>query len=371
MNLGADRSGHARTDGFAVERRDGQHLPRGRGHPDLVRRAQLALRHGANLVRDGAVAQDLEHHVVGDSGQYEVRLRGAEDGSVPHDEDVARRGLGQLALAHQDRLDAALVRGEGAQHAIAEQRSRLDVAAQPAEIGHDDRLGAGAHQLRRRRDELARHEKDGRFEALGKSVVALGRAARDLEVDVLVLPGIARDDLFDELGPLRVRVRVGNAYRVEACPQPVEVLGEAEGAPGIRRDYLVDAVSENEAAVEHGNLRLFDRHELAVEIDHLRYLNHSVTLSHALWKMPAAATLSSATRGYSLTSLPSCDKRRVATRCPAASGATSGCWLTSSAFNLSAVPLGTVTYRSAAGPAFNSRSLPFQTASLPISWFFS
>src|SRR5438309_10145485 len=42
----------APADRLSVERRDGEHLPRGRGYPDFVRRAQLALCDGADLVRN-------------------------------------------------------------------------------------------------------------------------------------------------------------------------------------------------------------------------------------------------------------------------------------------------------------------------------
>src|SRR6516225_8368770 len=78
----ADRAGPSRADGLAVERRDRQHFARGGRDPNLVRRAQLALLYGANLVRDGVAAQDLEHHVVGYSGQYQMRLRRRQDGSA-------------------------------------------------------------------------------------------------------------------------------------------------------------------------------------------------------------------------------------------------------------------------------------------------
>src|SRR6266446_1279395 len=119
VNALADRPGLSRlfpsADRLSVESRDREHLPRRRSHPDLLGRAQLALGDRPHLVRDRVRTQDLEHHVVGDSGQYQVRLGRGEDSSVLHDEDVARRGLGELALAHQDRLDAAFVCGKCAQ----------------------------------------------------------------------------------------------------------------------------------------------------------------------------------------------------------------------------------------------------------------
>src|SRR5439155_20348037 len=220
---------------------------------------------GANLVRERVRAQDLDHHVVGDSGQYQVRLGRGEHGSTLDDEDVARRSFRELAVANQDRLYAALIGGEGAQHAIAEQRSRLDVAAEPAEVGQHDRLGAVLDELRGGGHQLARHQENGGFDALGEGVAPLGRAAGDLEIDVLVIPGISRDDFCDELCPLRERVRVGESNRIEARLEPGQMLLEAERPPRIHRDQLVDTVPEYKAAVEHRNLRLLDRHKLAVE----------------------------------------------------------------------------------------------------------
>src|SRR6266581_143721 len=166
------------------------------------------------------------------------------------DEDIARRGFGELAVAHQDRLHAALIRGEGAQHAVAQQRSRLDVATQPSEVGQHDSLGAALDELRGGRHELARHEEDRGSEALGESVIPLGRTAGDLEIDILVIPGVSRDDFSYELGPLRERMRVGESNRVQACLEPGEMLLEAERPPGIYRDQFVDTVPENEAAIE-------------------------------------------------------------------------------------------------------------------------
>src|SRR6266853_4147165 len=69
-------------------------------------------------------------------------------------------------------------------------------------------------------------------------------------------------------GPLRERMRIGEANRVQTCLEPGQMLLEAERPPRIYRDHLVDTVPEYEAAVEHRNLRLLDRHELAVEMNH-------------------------------------------------------------------------------------------------------
>src|SRR5258707_5348575 len=77
VDAGADGPSLSRvfapSDRLSVEGCDGEHLPRGRGDPDFVRRAQLALGDGANLVRERVGAQDLYHHVV------ESELRRSEE----------------------------------------------------------------------------------------------------------------------------------------------------------------------------------------------------------------------------------------------------------------------------------------------------
>jgi hypothetical protein len=50
-----------------------------------------------------------------------------------------------------------------------------------------------------------------------------------------------------------------------AAPEAHEVLLQAERPLRIHGDDFVDAVAEDEAAVEHRDLCVFDRHELAVE----------------------------------------------------------------------------------------------------------
>ena len=85
-------------------------------------------------------------------------------------------------------------------------------------------------------------------------MVALRDAARDLEVHALVFKRLARDQAGDEAAPLLARVGVADADRAEAALQPIEMLFESEGHLGIHRHHFVDAVAEDEAAVEHRHL---------------------------------------------------------------------------------------------------------------------
>ena len=72
--------------------------------------------------------------------------------------------------------------------------------------------------------------------SLRKRVVALRDAARDLEVDALVVERLPRDELADDRRPLRLGVRIGEADAVEAVLQPREVLRQRGTAAGGRRE---------------------------------------------------------------------------------------------------------------------------------------
>ncbi|MNC86359.1 hypothetical protein D3C83_20130 [compost metagenome] len=98
-------------------------------------------------------------------------------------------------------------------------------------------------------------------------MVAPRRAPRHLQVDRLVLAGVARDDILREAGPFRVRHRVGKADAVEAVLEAPQVLGQPECMARVDRNHFVDAVAKNEAAVQHRYPGLLQRHELAIQIN--------------------------------------------------------------------------------------------------------
>ena len=102
---------------------------------------------------------------------------------------------------------------------------------------------------------------------LGKAWSRGGDPARDLDVDRLVGKILQLDQLQDAFAPPGHVVRVGQADAVEAALQAAQVLVEPERLFRVHRHQFVDAVAEDEAAVEHRNLRVGERQELAVEIN--------------------------------------------------------------------------------------------------------
>src|SRR4030095_9392133 len=89
--------------------------------------------------------------------------------------------------------------------------------------------------------------------------------------------------------------------------------------------------------------------------------NHNRTLSHARPKMLAAGTSVRATSGNSAIDLPSSETFTVPTGWPCVTGATSGSVAAIVNCSLSALPLGSVRYRSATKPAGTSFAAPFHT----------
>jgi hypothetical protein len=191
------------------------------------------------------------------------------------------------------------------------------------------RAAALLHLRRRRIGERVGHHEDRGLEALGERVVALRHAARHLEVNALVLERLRIDQRVNMRAPLRARVRVANLGLAEAALEACEVLVEPERHARVHRHQLVHAVAEDEAAVEHRDVRLVRRQQLAIEENKVHF-SHSLSVSQVRPNNPACATGSSATSGYSPYGLPSCVTRSTPTLCPLASGATSGCCDTSS-----------------------------------------
>ena len=105
-------------------------------------------------------------------------------------------------------------------------------------------------------------------------MVALGHAARDLEVDALVVERLPRDEVADDRLPLRVGVRIREADAVEAALQARQVMRQAERLAAVDGHELVHAVAVDEAAVEHRDVRVGERQELAVEVDDLVGVGH-------------------------------------------------------------------------------------------------
>ena len=173
-------------------------------------------------------------------------------------------------VAEKDGLDCAHVGRGLAQQAVADQRNRLDVAMQPAVVNGGDSRRTAFYQLSRRIDERTGHDEHRGRGVFRECVVAFGNAARHLEIYALVLEGLLCDQLQDDVAPFGAVVGIADPDRGEAALQARQVLVHPERHARIHRHQLINTVAEDEAAVEHRNARLLDRHELSIQEDHDR-----------------------------------------------------------------------------------------------------
>lgn len=67
---------------------------------------------------------------------------------------------------------------------------------------------------------------------------------------------LARGQVADDPFPFGVGVRVGEPDAVEAARKAREMMRQSERLAGVHGDELVHPVAVDEAAVEHGHLRL-------------------------------------------------------------------------------------------------------------------
>ncbi len=116
----------------------------------------------------------------------------------------------------------------------------------------------------------AAHHEHGRRHIGRHHVVAQRDAAGDLDVDQLVtvaaLRGECREQGAAALHPLLAAVRIRDPQLGQAAVQAREMLIETEQLAFVGRHDFVDAVTENEAPVEHRDLRVAQRAVLAVQV---------------------------------------------------------------------------------------------------------
>lgn len=120
------------------------------------------------------------------------------------------------------------------------------------------------------------HGKHGGRDALREAVVALCHAAGDVQVDHLVGPlGMAFDQFAHEGAPAGLVQRRVDADLGQAALEAGQVLGQAEGVTFVDGDDIIDAVTEDEAPVEHRDARFGQRQVFTIEIDGL-FFGHGV-----------------------------------------------------------------------------------------------
>ena len=97
-------------------------------------------------------------------------------------------------------------------------------------------------------------------------VAAVFRAARHLQIDVLVAAAIGGDERFDDPAPAVAAVRVANPDRRQAASEPLGMRSKAEGPAAVDGNHLVDAVTEEETAIQRRDARIGERQLLAVQV---------------------------------------------------------------------------------------------------------
>src|ERR1700682_6619706 len=97
-------------------------------------------------------------------------------------------------------------------------------------------------------------------------MVTLGGAARHLKIDALIVEGSTRNKLADDRFPFGGGVRVRQPDAVEAALQASEMLSQTKRLSVVDGDQFVYPVTIDEAAIEHGNFRVFERQKAAIEI---------------------------------------------------------------------------------------------------------
>ncbi len=99
-------------------------------------------------------------------------------------------------------------------------------------------------------------------------MVPPGHTARHLEVHCLVVESLRVDHPEDEIAPLRPRVRIADGSFGQAALEARKVLVEPERNPRVNGNDLVHAVAEDEAAIQHRDLRVLDGKKFSVQENH-------------------------------------------------------------------------------------------------------
>ena len=197
-------------------------------------------------------------------------MRRSQQFAVLHDPDVGRRPFGEVAVTEQYRLDGPGFHGRLACQDVAQQRDGLDVAVQPAFVRHADDRQAFADGFERGRRERVRHGEHRGGGVFREGVVTLGHAPGDVHVDDLVGPlRVASHQFVDQLRPAGIIHGVGDADLGQAALEALEVVSQPERMALIDRHHFVDAVPEDESAVQDRDAGFGKRHVAAVQVDDL------------------------------------------------------------------------------------------------------
>jgi hypothetical protein len=104
-------------------------------------------------------------------------------------------------------------------------------------------------------------------------MVTLCDTPRDMQIEVLVLALVLTDDVFDDVCPLTIAVRIRQFDAIQTVLQAAQMFGQAERPAVVDRDDFIHAIAEDEPSIQHRHAGLFDRHVVSIEID-----GHGVSL---------------------------------------------------------------------------------------------
>ena len=94
-------------------------------------------------------------------------------------------------------------------------------------------------------------------------------AARDLQVNRLVVPRGFGDQLFNDRLPASDIQRVRQLDAGQCGGQSRQVFVDAEGAPRVDRNQLINPVAVEKPPVERRDACLGERQELAVQVNRI------------------------------------------------------------------------------------------------------
>ena len=97
-------------------------------------------------------------------------------------------------------------------------------------------------------------------------MVAQCHAARNLNVDQLIVRGLRAHEFTHQRQPTLAGVRIGDTQLGQAALQACHVLIKAKQTATINRDHFVHTIAEDESSIEHRHLRIAKRQGLAVQM---------------------------------------------------------------------------------------------------------
>src|SRR5690606_16781578 len=265
--------------------------------------------------------RELFEQAIAYAFQDKVAAWGRQQHAVFDHPYIARRAFRQMTIAElHDFVDARLDGLLLGQH-VAQQGNRLDLTAQPADVGDADyaealfaRGAAGPGKWRNHAE-----NRGGRI--LGETVIPFRHTPRDLDVNHAVAQAGALDQILDDLLPVAAPKTYLDVDSGEAALETGQVTVHAKGLAVIGRHHIINTIAKNESAIKHGDFGIFQPNIVAIQVNDTiainignhyfepyYYSNIKRTLSYIRPKNPASWTSSNMYKGSWRSNFPSSDK---------------------------------------------------------------